>query len=160
MKKVSVVLVCCLFLILAFACGDVKPNIAGAAAKESGTLVCTLGYGEQYSTTTLVYKGDVIQKQTDETKADYVQMGYRTEEDFIQAFKKREALYKGIKGVTYTVSSKHPMYLEKIVIDFTVANYAELVSKPQFGLTPGSKYASLKEAKKDMEEIGYKCVYK
>lgn len=157
MKKIT------MFIGLLFALtilGGVLSSIAGAAVKENGTLVCSVGQGDHYSRYTLVYKGDVIQKQTLETKADWESIGFRTREDFLDAFKKRKELYDGLKGVIYTFAVEGPLYAEKIVVDFSVADYSKLVSKPQFGFVPGSKYPSLKSQKKTLEKIGYKCVYK
>lgn len=158
MRKNAAVFIWC--LLFAFVCWNVAADEARAAVKENGTLVCSAGQGDQYSRYTLVYKGDVIQKQTLETKANWESIGFRTREDFLDAFKKRKELYGGFKGVTYTFALEGPLYTEKIIIDFAAADYSKLVSKPQFGFVPGSKYPSLKAEKKTLEEIGYTCVYK
>ncbi|MBK4773441.1 hypothetical protein BTU63_00670 [Streptococcus rubneri] len=108
---------------------------------------------------TLEFKGDKMMSNKSESTIYYKEAGI-TKEQFEKIVSQYKELYKGMKGITYSVDMKDDYAVETSTTDYTKADLDELI-KNKIVTAPANQkvsYISYKETTKLLKENGFKEV--
>ena len=126
--------------------------LLGCAKEESATF--ELKEGPNTSTLTYYYKGDVVTKQTAETKYVISDLPI-SEDEAMEQLKEENDEYTAIKGITATVESKDGVITQTVTIDYSVAKVEDLKKAFPDSFSGDGNVVSFKASKELIEKAGY-----
>ena len=126
--------------------------LLGCAKEESATF--ELKEGPNTSTLTYYYKGDVVTKQTAETKYVISDLPI-SEDEAMEQLKEENDEYTAIKGITATVESKDGVITQTVTIDYSVAKVEDLKKALPEAFSGDGNVVSFKASKELIEKAGY-----
>ena len=126
--------------------------LLGCAKEESATF--ELKEGPNTSTLTYYYKGDVVTKQTAETKYVISDLPI-SEDEAMEQLKEENDEYTAIKGITATVESKDGVITQTVTIDYSVAKVEDLKKALPEDYHGCRNVVSFKASKELIEKAGY-----
>ena len=127
--------------------------LLGCAKEETATF--ELKDEMQTSTVTYYYKGDVVTKQTAESKFIISELPI-SEEKAMADLKEENEEITAIKGITASLESKDGIITQTVTIDYSVAKVEDLKKAFPDGFSGEGNVVSFKASKEAMEKIGYK----
>ena len=122
-------------------------------AKEESTAF-ELKNGPHTSTITYYYKGDVVTKQSAETKYVISELPI-SEDEAMEQLKEENEEYTKIKGITATLESKDGVITQLVTIDYSVAKLSELKAAFPHDFTGSGEKVSFKVSKEALINAGY-----
>ena len=123
-------------------------------AKEESTAF-ELKNGQHIQTVTYYYKGDVVTKQTSETKLVISDLPI-SEEKAMADIKEENEKITAIKGITATLESKDGVITQFVTIDYTVAKLEDLKKAFPEAFSGEGNVVSFKATKELIEKAGFK----
>ena len=126
--------------------------LLGCAKEESASF--ELKEGQNTSTITYYYKGDVVTKQTAETKYVISDLPI-SEDEAMEQLKEENDEYTKIKGITATVESKDGVITQTVTIDYSVAKVEDLKKAFPDSFSGDGNVVSFKASKELIEKAGY-----
>ena len=126
--------------------------LLGCAKEESASF--ELKEGQNTSTITYYYKGDVVTKQTAETKYVISDLPI-SEDEAMEQLKEENDEYTKIKGTTATVESKDGVITQTVTIDYSVAKVEDLKKAFPDSFSGDGNVVSFKASKELIEKAGY-----
>ena len=126
--------------------------LLGCAKEESASF--ELKEGQNTSTITYYYKGDVVTKQTAETKYVISDLPI-SEDEAMEQLKEENDEYTAIKGITATVESKDGVITQTVTIDYSVAKVEDLKKAFPDSFSGDGNVVSFKASKELIEKAGY-----
>ena len=126
--------------------------LLGCAKEESATF--QQKNGQHTSTITYYYKGDVVTKQTAETKYVISDLPI-SEDEAMEQLKEENDEYTAIKGITATVESKDGVITQFVTIDYSVAKVEDLKKAFPDSFSGDGNVVSFKASKELIEQAGY-----
>ena len=126
--------------------------LLGCAKEESASF--ELKEGPNTSTLTYYYKGDVVTKQTAETKYVISDLPI-SEDEAMEQLKEENDEYTAIKGITATVESKDGVITQTVTIDYSVAKVEDLKKAFPDSFSGDGNVVSFKASKELIEKAGY-----
>jgi len=127
--------------------------LLGCAKEETATF--ELKDEMQTSTLTYYYKGDVVTKQSAETKYVISELPI-SEDEAMEQLKEENEEYTKIKGITATLESKDGVITQLVTIDYSVVKFEDLKKALPDNFSGDGNAVSFKASKEAMEKIGYK----
>ena len=109
----------------------------------------------QTSTLTYYYKGDVVTKQTAESKFIISELPI-SEEKAMADLKEENEEITAIKGITASLESKDGIITQTVTIDYSVAKVEDLKKAFPDGFSGEGNVVSFKASKELIEQAGYK----
>ena len=122
--------------------------LLGCAKEETATF--ELKDEMQTSTLTYYYKGDVVTKQTAESK--YI----ISEDEAMAELKEQNDQYTTLKGITASLESKDGIITQTVTIDYSVAKVEDLKKAFPDEFSGEGNVVSFKASKELIEQAGYK----
>ena len=126
--------------------------LLGCAKEESASF--ELKEGQNTSTLTYYYKGDVVTKQSAETKYVISDLPI-SEDEAMEQLKEENDEYTAIKGITATVESKDGVITQTVTIDYSVAKVKDLQKAFPDSFSGDGNVVSFKASKELIEQAGY-----
>ena len=123
-------------------------------AKEESTAF-ELKNDQQTSTLTYYYKGDVVTKQTAESKYIISKLPI-SEDEAMAELKEQNDQYTTIKGITASLESKDGIITQTVTIDYSVAKVEDLKKAFPDEFSGEGNVVSFKASKELIEQAGYK----
>ena len=123
-------------------------------AKEESTAF-ELKNGPHTSTITYYYKGDVVTKQSAETKYVISELPI-SEDEAMAELKEQNDQYTTIKGITASLESKDGIITQTVTIDYSVAKVEDLKKAFPDEFSGEGNVVSFKASKELIEQAGYK----
>ena len=127
--------------------------LLGCAKEETATF--ELKDEMQTSTLTYYYKGDVVTKQTAESKYIISELPI-SEDEAMAELKEQNDQYTTIKGITASLESKDGIIIQTVTIDYSVAKVEDLKKAFPDGFSGEGNVVSFKASKELIEQAGYK----
>ena len=127
--------------------------LLGCAKEESATF--EQKNGQHTTTLTYYYKGDIVTKQTAETKYVISDLPI-SEDEAMQELKEEMEEYTAIKGITGTLESKDGVITQFVTIDYSVAKLEELKKALPDAYSGEGNVVSFKASKELLEKAGFK----
>ena len=122
-------------------------------AKEESTAF-ELKNGQHTSTLTYYYKGDVVTKQSAETKYVISELPI-SEDEAMEQLKEENDEYTKIKGITATLESKDGVITQLVTVDYTVAKLSDLKKAIPSDFSGQGDKVSFKASKEALIKAGY-----
>ena len=126
--------------------------LLGCAKEESATF--ELKEGPNTSTLTYYYKGDVVTKQTAETKYVISDLPI-SEDEAMEQLKEENEEATAIKGITASLESKDGVITQTVTIDYSVAKVEDLKKAFPDSFSGDGNVVSFKASKELIEKAGY-----
>ena len=127
--------------------------LLGCAKEESKAF--ELKNGPHTSTITYYYKGDVVTKQSAETKYVISELPI-SEDEAMEQLKEENEEYTKIKGITATLESKDGVITQLVTIDYSVAKVKDLQKAFPDSFSGDGNAVSFKASRELIEKAGYK----
>ena len=127
--------------------------LLGCAKEETATF--ELKDEMQTSTLTYYYKGDVVTKQTAESKYIISELPI-SEDEAMAELKEQNDQYTTIKGITASLESKDGIITQTVTIDYSVAKVEDLKKAFPDSFSGDGNVVSFKATKEALEQAGYK----
>ena len=127
--------------------------LLGCAKEETATF--ELKDEMQTSTLTYYYKGDVVTKQTAESKYIISELPI-SEDEAMAELKEQNDQYTTIKGITASLESKDGIITQTVTIDYSVAKVEDLKKAFPDEFSGEGNVVSFKASKELIEQAGYK----
>ena len=127
--------------------------LLGCAKEETATF--ELKDEMQTSTLTYYYKGDVVTKQTAESKYIISKLPI-SEDEAMAELKEQNDQYTTIKGITASLESKDGIITQTVTIDYSVAKVEDLKKAFPDEFSGEGNVVSFKDSKELIEQAGYK----
>ena len=127
--------------------------LLGCAKEETATF--ELKDEMQTSTLTYYYKGDVVTKQTAESKYIISELPI-SEYEAMAELKEQNDQYTTIKGITASLESKDGIITQTVTIDYSVAKVEDLKKAFPDEFSGEGNVVSFKASKELIEQAGYK----
>ena len=127
--------------------------LLGCAKEETATF--ELKNGQHTSTLTYYYKGDIVTKQTVESKYVISELPI-SEDEAMEELKEENEEYTAIKGITATLESKDGVITQLVTIDYSVAKLEELKKAFPESFSGDGNVVSFKATKELVEKAGFK----
>ena len=127
--------------------------LLGCAKEETATF--ELKDEMQTSTLTYYYKGDVVTKQTAESKYIISKLPI-SEDEAMAELKEQNDQYTTIKGITASLESKDGIITQTVTIDYSVAKVEDLKKAFPESFSGEGNVVSFKASKELIEQAGYK----
>ena len=127
--------------------------LLGCAKEETATF--ELKDEMQTSTLTYYYKGDVVTKQTAESKYIISELPI-SEDEAMAELKEQNDQYTTIKGITASLESKDGIITQTVTIDYSVAKVEDLKKAFPDEFSGKGNVVSFKASKELIEQAGYK----
>ena len=109
----------------------------------------------QTSTVTYYYKGDVVTKQTAESKYIISELPI-SEDEAMAELKEQNDQYTTLKGITASLESKDGIITQTVTIDYSVAKVEDLKKAFPDEFSGEGNVVSFKASKELIEQAGYK----
>ena len=109
----------------------------------------------QTSTLTYYYKGDVVTKQTAESKYIISELPI-SEDEAMAELKEQNDQYTTLKGITASLESKDGIITQTVTIDYSVAKVEDLKKAFPDEFSGEGNVVSFKASKELIEQAGYK----
>ena len=109
----------------------------------------------QTSTLTYYYKGDVVTKQTAESKYIISKLPI-SEDEAMAELKEQNDQYTTLKGITASLESKDGIITQTVTIDYSVAKVEDLKKAFPDEFSGEGNVVSFKASKELIEQAGYK----
>ena len=123
---------------------------------DTKTTVCTADMNGVSVTNSFESNGDEITRQTVQNEMDYTTTGY-SEEEMAQIAESYRSAYD-VKGVEYSYEFSGNMLIENITIDFTEADFNELMDAELITADGENvSYISLEQTLDSLESSGFDC---
>ena len=126
--------------------------LLGCAKEETATF--ELKDEMQTSTLTYYYKGDVVTKQTAESKYIISKLPI-SEDEAMAELKEQNDQYTTIKGITASLESKDGIITQTVTIDYSVAKVEDLKKAFPDEFSGEGNVVSFKASKELIEQAGY-----
>ena len=126
--------------------------LLGCAKEETATF--ELKDEMQTSTLTYYYKGDVVTKQTAESKYIISELPI-SEDEAMAELKEQNDQYTTIKGITASLESKDGIITQTVTIDYSVAKVEDLKKAFPDEFSGEGNVVSFKASKELIEQAGY-----
>ena len=126
--------------------------LLGCAKEESATF--ELKEGPVTTTLTYYYKGDVVTKQTAETKYVISDLPI-SEDEAMEQLKEENEEATAIKGITASLESKDGVITQTVTIDYSVAKVEDLKKAFPDSFSGDGNVVSFKASKELIEKAGY-----
>ena len=126
--------------------------LLGCAKEESASF--ELKEGQNTSTITYYYKGDVVTKQTAETKYVISDLPI-SEDEAMEQLKEENEEATTIKGITASLESKDGVITQTVTIDYSVAKVEDLKKAFPDSFSGDGNVVSFKASKELIEKAGY-----
>ena len=110
--------------------------------------------GQHTSTITYYYKGDVVTKQTAETKYVISDLPI-SEDEAMEQLKEENEEATAIKGITASLESKDGVITQTVTIDYSVAKVEDLKKAFPDSFSGDGNVVSFKASKELIEKAGY-----
>ena len=127
--------------------------LLGCAKEETATF--ELKDEMQTSTLTYYYKGDVVTKQTAESKYIISELPI-SEDEAMAELKEQNDQYTTLKGITASLESKDGIITQTVTIDYSVAKVEDLKKAFPDSFSGDGNAVSFKASKELIEQAGYK----
>ena len=127
--------------------------LLGCAKEESATF--ELKEGPVTTTLTYYYKGDVVTKQTAETKYVISDLPI-SEDEAMEQLKEENEEATAIKGITASLESKDGVITQTVTIDYSVAKVEDLKKAFPDSFSGDGNVVSFKASKELVEKAGFK----
>ena len=127
--------------------------LLGCAKEETATF--ELKDEMQTSTLTYYYKGDVVTKQTAESKYIISKLPI-SEDEAMAELKEQNDQYTTLKGITASLESKDWIITQTVTIDYSVAKVEDLKKAFPDEFSGEGNVVSFKASKELIEQAGYK----
>ena len=127
--------------------------LLGCAKEETATF--ELKDEMQTSTLTYYYKGDIVTKQTAESKYIISELPI-SEDEAMAELKEQNDQYTTIKGITASLESKDGIITQTVTIDYSVAKVEDLKKAFPDEFSGEGNVVSFKASKELIEQAGYK----
>jgi len=127
--------------------------LLGCAKEETATF--ELKDEMQTSTLTYYYKGDVVTKQTAESKYIISELPI-SEDEAMAELKEQNDQYTTLKGITASLESKDGIITQTVTIDYSVAKVEDLKKAFPDEFSGEGNVVSFKASKELIEQAGYK----
>ena len=127
--------------------------LLGCAKEETATF--ELKDEMQTSTLTYYYKGDVVTKQTAESKYIISELPI-SEDEAMAELKEQNDQYTTLKGITASLESKDGIITQTVTIDYSVAKVEDLKKALPDNFSGDGNAVSFKASKELIEQAGYK----
>ena len=127
--------------------------LLGCAKEETATF--ELKDEMQTSTLTYYYKGDVVTKQTAESKYIISELPI-SEDEAMAELKEQNDQYTTIKGITASLESKDGIITQTVTIGYSVAKVEDLKKAFPDEFSGEGNVVSFKASKELIEQAGYK----
>ena len=127
--------------------------LLGCAKEETATF--ELKDEMQTSTLTYYYKGDVVTKQTAESKYIISELPI-SEDEAMAELKEQNDQYTTLKGITASLESKDGIITQTVTIDYSVAKVEDLKKAFPDSFAGDGNAVSFKASKELIEQAGYK----
>ena len=126
--------------------------LLGCAKEETATF--ELKDEMQTSTLTYYYKGDVVTKQTAESKYIISELPI-SEDEAMAELKEQNDQYTTLKGITASLESKDGIITQTVTIDYSVAKVEDLKKAFPDEFSGEGNVVSFKASKELIEKAGY-----
>ena len=127
--------------------------LLGCAKEETATF--ELKDEMQTSTLTYYYKGDVVTKQTAESKYIISELPI-SEDEAMAELKEQNDQYTTLKGISASLESKDGIITQTVTIDYSVAKVEDLKKAFPDEFSGEGNVVSFKASKELIEQAGYK----
>ena len=127
--------------------------LLGCAKEESASF--ELKEGQNTSTLTYYYKGDVVTKQIVETKYVISDLPI-SEDEAMEQLKEENEEFTAIKGVTASLESKDGVITQVLTIDYSVAKVEDLKKAFPDTFSGNGNVVSFKASKEMAKKAGFK----
>ena len=127
--------------------------LLGCAKEETATF--ELKDEMQTSTLTYYYKGDVVTKQTAESKYIISELPI-SEDEAMAELKEQNDQYTTLKGITASLESKDGIITQTVTIDYSVAKVEDLKKAFPDEFSGEGNVVSFKASRELIEKAGYK----
>ena len=127
--------------------------LLGCAKEETATF--ELKEGPVTTTLTYYYKGDVVTKQTAETKYVISDLPI-SEDEAMEQLKEENEEATAIKGITASLESKDGVITQTVTIDYSVAKVEDLKKAFPDSFSGDGNVVSFKASKELVEKAGFK----
>ena len=127
--------------------------LLGCAKEETATF--ELKDEMQTSTLTYYYKGDVVTKQTAESKYIISELPI-SEDEAMAELKEQNDQYTTLKGITASLESKDGIITQTVTIDYSVTKVEDLKKAFPDEFSGEGNVVSFKASKELIEQAGYK----
>ena len=127
--------------------------LLGCAKEESATF--ELKEGPVTTTLTYYYKGDIVTKQTAETKYVISDLPI-SEDEAMEQLKEENEEATAIKGITASLESKDGVITQTVTIDYSVAKLEDLKKAFPDSFSGDGNVVSFKASKELVEKAGFK----
>ena len=127
--------------------------LLGCAKEETATF--ELKDEMQTSTLNYYYKGDVVTKQTAESKYIISELPI-SEDEAMAELKEQNDQYTTLKGITASLESKDGIITQTVTIDYSVAKVEDLKKAFPDEFSGEGNVVSFKASKELIEQAGYK----
>ncbi|MCD2137696.1 DUF1307 domain-containing protein [Salinicoccus halitifaciens] len=107
------------------------------------------------------YIGDEVQRQTSETEMTYEALGVAGEEEAREALDAIGAQYNEVEGVTQSIEYGEEGIVEKLEVDYSVANIGDIVNLEEESFEEDASeadYISMEDSEEQLLEEGYELV--
>lgn len=147
--------------------GDGTEEDSEAAAGEDATSdeeeSKTFVYEQEGYVNELVYYyiGDEVQRQTSETEMTYEALGVAGEEEAREALDAIGAQYNEVEGVTQSIEYGEEGIVEKLEVDYSVANLGDVVNLEEESFEEDASeadYISMEGSEEQLLDEGYELV--
>ena len=126
--------------------------LLGCAKEETATF--ELKDEMQTSTLTYYYKGDVVTKQTAESKYIISELPI-SEDEAMAELKEQNDQYTTLKGITASLESKDGIITQTVTIDYSVAKVEDLKKAFPDSFSGDGNAVSFKASRELIEKAGY-----
>ncbi|MBP1906114.1 uncharacterized lipoprotein YehR (DUF1307 family) [Paenibacillus turicensis] len=147
-KKTMSSVLCLMVLVLVLsACGKGEVLTKSYEKEENGASIVI----------TYKYQGDIVNVQSTDSKIPFSALGVTTKEEAEELLNPMVEQYKGVKGVTHSITYSDSEAVESLSVNYEEADFKELNAKLGTNFPESSKKAkvSLKKSEDDLKLSGY-----